>query len=284
MRGKALRAMPAPLTSNPSPPFGGRGEDEQKESLVEEAQSPVESPSLSAPGNGEGPAFEMKFLVDEPLARVMQECVCERLPLDAHGDPQLEGAYRTSTLYLDTEQLDVYRRTEGFKRRKYRIRRYGDEPWIFLERKKRTADRVRKKRTPVPLEELAVLANPLSVNTWPGNWFHQRLLDHGFRPACLVGYQRTAFAGNTTEGPARLTLDRGLRGSLAREWNVPPAEGGLSLLTGQAILEFKFRTALPALFKELIQEFRLTPGAVSKYRHCLLAWGIAEAPREVADA
>ena len=60
---------------------------------MEEAQSPVESPSLSAPGNGEGPAFEMKFLLDEPLARVVEECVRDKLPLDPHGDAHLEGAY-----------------------------------------------------------------------------------------------------------------------------------------------------------------------------------------------
>lgn len=256
-----------------------------KEQAVAEAIGDhVESPSLTSAGTGEGPAFEMKFLLDEPLARAVEAHVRDRLPLDPHGDPALGGAYRTTTLYLDTEHLDVFRRAAKFKRRKYRLRRYGDEPRIFLERKKRSEDRVRKKRTPVPVDELALLANPLSVTTWPGSWFHQRLLDRGLRPACLVGYQRTAFAALTAEGPVRLTLDRGLRGTLARDWDVAPAEGGLAFLTGQAILEFKFRTALPALFKELIQTFQLTPGAVSKYRNCLLAWGVAEAPREVADA
>jgi hypothetical protein len=50
-------------------------------------------------------------------------------------------------------------------------------------------------------------------------------------------------------------------------------EGGLPLLTGSVILEFKFRLALPAGFKELVQEFRLNPSPVSKYRLCRQAWG-----------
>src|SRR5438105_8753232 len=113
----------------------------RKECAVEEALGgPLESPSLSSSGNGEGPAFEMKFLLQEPLARAVEACLGGRLPLDPHGDPALGGAYCTTTLYLDTVNLDVYRRTASFKRRKYRLRRYGDEPRIFLERKKRTAD------------------------------------------------------------------------------------------------------------------------------------------------
>src|SRR5205807_186635 len=83
----------------------------------------VDSPSLSTPADGLGPAFELKFLLDEPLARAVEDQVRGRLPLDTHADPALGGAYRTTTLYLDTAALDLFHRMPSFKRRKYRLHR-----------------------------------------------------------------------------------------------------------------------------------------------------------------
>jgi hypothetical protein len=82
----------------------------------------------------------------------------------------------------------------------------------------------------------------------------------------------------------RLTLDRRVHGILTNEWSLAPFEGGLPLLTGQVILELKFHSALPALFKELVQDLRLSPHTVSKYRLCREAWGASPALREAVDA
>ncbi len=203
---------------------------------------------------------------------------------DPHGDPALGGTYRTTTLYLDTPALDVFHRTPSFKRSKHRLRRYGTEPRVYLERKTKDGDRVRKLRNPIPDEELALLAAPLSVTTWPGHWFHRRLLDRGLKPSALVVYQRNAYIGSGSEGPFRLTLDRRMRGSRMAEWAVPAEDGGLPLLTGQVILELKFRVALPVLFKELVQAMRLDPSLVSKYRSCVSAWGVPAERRGAVDA
>ena len=47
------------------------------------------------------------------------------------------------------------------------------------------------------------------------------------------------------------------------------------------ILELKFRSALPALCKELIQALRLSPCPVSKYRSCMSVWGTSPVRGEV---
>lgn len=242
----------------------------------------VESPSLSA-AKGEA-AFELKFLLDERQARGIEEHIRDRLPLDPHGDPALDGAYRTTSLYLDTPEYDVFHRVAPHKRRKFRVRRYGTGPYLFLERKKKSNDRVRKRRTRIADEELALLAHPLSVHDWPANWFHQRLFELSLQPVCLVGYQRTAYMAMTTEGAVRLTLDRNFRGVLTRSWEVTPVDSGLAFLTEQAILELKFHSALPMLFKELIQQFQLGPSSVSKYRRCLQAWGMTDGRKEAVNA
>jgi VTC domain len=243
-----------------------------------------ESPSLASPGDGAGAAYELKFLLDEARAQEVEAWARRRLTLDPHGDPALGGAYRTTSLYFDTPELDVYHRSPSYKRRKYRVRRYGALPWLFLERKTKWGDRVQKRRTGVPDADLRLLAHPLSLVDWPGHWFHRRLLARRLGPACRIAYQRTAYAGTSADGPLRLTLDRRVRGLLTTAWDLTPFDGGLPLLTGQVILEFKFRSALPVLFKEIIAAFRLSPRTVSKYRLCRGAWGAPASLREAADA
>jgi hypothetical protein len=242
-----------------------------------------ESPSLAAPGGVE-PAFELKFLLEPARAREVESWARGRLSLDPHGDPALGGAYRTTSLYFDTPELDVYHRSPSYKRRKFRLRRYGSAPWAFLERKSKWGDQVEKRRTAVPEGELPFLALPASLVSWPGHWFHRRLLMRRLLPACRVVYQRTAHVGACPEGPLRLTLDRRLHGILTGEWGLGPAEGGLPLLAGQVILELKFRRALPAPFKALVGDLRLTPTPVSKYGLCRRAWEAVAAPREAVDA
>jgi len=64
----------------------------------------------------------------------------------------------------------------------------------------------------------------------------------------------------------RLTFDREIRGHLTDEWRVDPFDGGVPILTGEVICEFKFSSAMPPLFKEIVETLHLAPARVSKYR------------------
>jgi hypothetical protein len=242
-----------------------------------------ESPSLSARGGGAAPAYELKFLLDEERGHEVEAWARRRLALDPHGEPELGGAYRTTSLYFDTPELDVYHRTPSYRRSKFRVRRYGSMPWTFLERKSKWGDRVAKRRVAVPEHELPHLARPVAPLDWPGDWFHGNLIRRQLLPACRIAYERTAFFGSCVDGPMRLTLDRHARGIVTDNWGVTAFAEGVPLLAGQAILEFKFRSALPAPFKELVHDLRLRPSTVSKYRLCREAWGVPLPGRRVAD-
>ena len=239
----------------------------------EPMDAPCTSPSLLPPLDG-APAYEMKFLLDADGARQVAAWAARTLPLDAHADLALGGAYHTVSLYLDTRALDVFHRIKPFRRRKLRVRRYGAEAMVFLERKVRKGDQVRKLRTAIPAGELALLDAPADEADWPGEWFREQVRAGGLRPVCLVGYERVAHTGLSADGPARLTLDRNVRCLPAAGWDVGDVSAGLPLLEGQAILELKFCGAMPALFKQLIGEMRLAPAAASKYRLGVRAWGL----------
>jgi VTC domain len=220
------------------------------------------------------PAFEVKFLLTEAEAQAMQRRLRRRLMLDPHGDPTLGGAYSVTSVYFDTAAFDVYRRSEGHRRRKFRVRRYGMNATAYLERKTKSAQQVRKRRTALPLAELTRLSAEVPPD-WPGAWFVRRLGLRNLRPVGRVTYERLALVGHTPDGPIRATFDRAAVGAPADGPVPDPVSNGPSLLNGAVIGELKFLGAMPALFKSLVEDLRLAPGPVSKYRRCVEAAGLA---------
>src|SRR4051812_43713186 len=85
------------------------------------------SPSLFGPGAeaDSATAYEVKFLLTEDQARELTACIEGALTLDPYADPALGNAYLTTSLYTDTTNFDVFCRSEGYDRDKFRVRRYG---------------------------------------------------------------------------------------------------------------------------------------------------------------
>jgi hypothetical protein len=194
---------------------------------------------------------------------------------DPHGTGEFADGYTTSTLYFDTRQLDVFNRRDSFGRAKYRVRRYGNADQVFLERKLRRPGVLIKRRTLDSIEALACLDASEVDSGWAGHWFHRRLLLRRLRPVCQVTYDRIARLAATAEGVARLTLDSNLR---ATGIDTPAFSGnaGEPFLPGRNILELKYHARVPALFRRLIEAFRLEPSIASKYRLGVAAVSQAE--------
>lgn len=214
------------------------------------------SPSLL---KGDGPAFELKFLLGDQAAQA-EAWAREHLIPDPHGR---DGVYETTSLYCDTDALDVFHRRPGFKRNKYRLRRYEGGEVVHLERKTRKGDRVKKKRDTLPLDQLPVLSAEGLDETQPFAWFVRQMRKRALRPAARVAYERTAFHGPGV----RLTIDRDLRGERAFDWDLSPLTAGRPLVAGKAVLELKFQGMLPGLFRDLLAGLPgQVPAGVSKYR------------------
>ncbi len=229
------------------------------------------SPSLQRDRGGP-PAYELKFLVPEAQARAAEQWIASYLRLDPHCEDAPDRAYRVSSVYCDSPQLGVFHKAPGYARRKFRLRRYGDTPGVFLERKAKWGDRLLKRRTWVAPEELACLAEDGTDRDWPAFWFHRHVLARQLRPTCHVHYRRTAFAGVTDEGPVRLTVDRHLVCVPHYDWTETPPERGRQLLSDAAILELKYRASLPVLFRRMVYELAIAPSTISKYRRAVDVW------------
>ncbi len=234
------------------------------------------SPGLRADAEA-GPAYELKFELAADDVLRMKAWAGSHLQPDPHG---VDGAYRVTSVYCDTAAFDVFHRSTGYRSSKLRLRRYGTTPFVFLERKVRRGDRVRKHRVEVAPEDLGRLAHGVEGQAppagWSAGWFLEQTLRKRVAPTCRVGYRRTAFFGMSGRQAVRLTIDEDLIGVPARGWEAPPLHEGLDLLPGGALLELKFHDVMPELFRRLLPELPLQTARVSKYRRCVLLCGLAQ--------
>ncbi len=230
--------------------------------------TPTVSPSLGS--SKSAPAFEMKFLLDATQADEVTDWAFSLLQIDLNASSP-DGTYETTSLYTDTVARDVLHRSSGYRRRKYRVRRYADGNCVFLEEKKRKGHRVSKRREAVPIEDLPGLADVPGPIDQQGNWFHSQLAEKMLRPVCQISYRRTAFAGGDESDPMRVTLDREIRGQRIDGWWFHSASDAIPILSDSVVLELKFRGAMPCPFKQLLEAMHLMPTGVSKYRYCMMA-------------
>jgi hypothetical protein len=226
---------------------------------------------------------EIKFVVDAAVGQRIRDWARERLDADPHGGGPWSDEYRVSSVYFDTDARDVFHRRGSYGRSKYRIRRYEQEATVFLERKLRTGARLAKRRTSIDVGKLPLMAGS-SLNGDATAWFRRRVALRALRPVCQVSYTRIARVSNTADGPARLTLDEGMT-ALASDSFSFENRSGTPLLAGWAIVEMKYRDTVPAIFKEAVEAFALTPGRWSKYRAAAEAIGLlAERRQRVPSA
>jgi hypothetical protein len=100
-----------------------------------------------------------------------------------------------------------------------------------------------------------------------------------------MSYDRTARVGMASAGTMRMTIDTNLRVLPMPDRAFIPGVG-FPLIEGQCIVELKYRVEVPALFRQLVETFKLAPSPVSKYRIGLGALDYAplNAAREDAPA
>jgi hypothetical protein len=211
---------------------------------------------------------ETKFLIPLEKAPLVLAFAREHLEPDPHGHGPHRDEYLVQSIYFDTPEFHVFRKHGSYGRAKYRVRRYGNADWLFLERKLKRQGLVRKRRTEIGLEEL-----PAITKLPEAAWYRRRLDLRKLNPLMYIQYARAARMKLTAEGMLRLTVDQALRfdTEVNGEW---PRTEGAPFLTEFAVLELKYLT-LPSIAKKMIEEFNLSPGAASKYRMAIRASKLA---------
>ena len=225
-------------------------------------------------------AREIKFLVDSERGPEIQAWMRANLAPDEFGSGPEHDQFATSSLYFETEAFDVFHRRGSYGKSKYRVRRYGGSPIMFLERKFRTERVLIKRRTTAALGDFRRIEAAEPDPSWYGYWFHRRLIARRLKPLVQVSYVRTARLGTSPHGKVRMTIDFDLRVLPLPDGAFLPGTG-LPLMPGHNVIEVKYCVQLPPNLRDMISQFALKTQPMSKYRAGLALLGLSPEPTQV---
>lgn len=224
---------------------------------------------------------ECKYLIPETVAARVRSDLTPFVRPDPHAALRPGFRYPISSLYLDSEDMALYRATiEGNRARfKLRVRSYSDAPDapVVLEVKRRSGGIVRKSRCPIPRQFVpGVLAG--EAEDVPGldapsraalREFVGLMLARRASPRVVVRYDREAYVGSSGEG-IRATFDLRLRALPCDRPEVPiVAAGFVPIRQGLVLLELKFNDRCPGWLVRLVQRHELQRTSFSKYCHAV---------------
>jgi hypothetical protein len=255
------------------------GHDPRRGALRRFEERPLPRPTLE-------PTFfsryECKYVVDplilDPLRAYLRAFVVpDRF---AAGRPGYR--YPVCSLYLDSEDLRLYRQTADGERQRFklRVRTYSDDPATkaYIEVKKKDSAIVQKRRAGVERAQVRALLERRDSSWFDGLDAGRRADAEEFvhhmnvvsaRPLLRVRYQREAYQATGGE-PARITIDSELTYALGLGSELGHADGRFfPVPLGGVILEIKFTDRFPWWVQDLVREFGLNQRAVPKYLLCV---------------
>lgn len=236
--------------------------------------------------------FELKYVL--PLAErdALLARFADRFRPDTLGSPT--GRYPVVSLYCDSADRkcywDAWRGVPA--RRKLRLRLYGTLDGslpvaTFVEIKHRDGGEGAKRRVPLPLEQALALVDGGQVP--PAGPAEARILqeasrlvaDEGFRPACVIRYDRQAyrFIGADGAEQLRITFDQGIRARFDKLTPRPEDDGcALPVLAdGLCLMEVKGATSAPFDFAAHLSSRGIFPRSFSKYSESVRLYGATPA-------
>ena len=223
--------------------------------------------------------FELKYLITESTSERVRDFVRCYLSMDEYSVGKPNYSYPVHSLYLDSDNLEIYWRTiNGDKNRfKLRLRYYSDHPDtpVFFEIKRRMKDVILKQRGGVrqgavpillrgqfPGPEHMVGSNPKSLVAVQRFCEFMTRLDA--TPKSHIFYKREAYVSDNDE--VRVTMDR----DVFSEPNLTPnikikMDNPVHAFVGTVILELKFTNRFPNWFRELVRMANVMQCGAAKY-------------------
>jgi SPX domain protein involved in polyphosphate accumulation len=231
--------------------------------------------------------YELKYLIPHRIAIQVREFVQQHFDLDEFGNGRPNWAYPVHSLYLDSDNWEIFWRTvNGDKNRfKLRIRYYNDaaETPVFWEIKRRMKDVILKERCAIRRAYAAYVMNgqlpaphemfsPHSTSEQKAIQDFLRLqFDIGAVPKMHVVYDREAYVHGKLND-FRITFDRHVRvatrfdGSLTTRMEDPfVCTGPCDDPEDVVILELKFTDRFPNWYRDLICRFDLMQTGAAKF-------------------
>ena len=224
-----------------------------------------------------GRRFESKYLVEENRAQRIRDYIRPFVELDRFAALRDLHKYPVCSLYLDSSDLELCRKTlHGHKNRyKLRVRTYSDNPDdpLFFEVKRRVDGMVLKARSQTSRAQGDVIlsgriprADQITADLFARiNEFSALSKTTRAKPVLRVKYQREAYESIAPDR-VRITFDTQLRHVVTPVYEVShDGPGWCATPVPGTILEIKFSQSFPSWITSLIQTFDLQKLSVAKY-------------------
>jgi SPX domain protein involved in polyphosphate accumulation len=216
-------------------------------------------------------------LVEDALVPLIRDAVRPFVRLDHFAAAQDDRRYPICSLYLDTPDLELCRKTlHGHKNRyKLRIRSYSDAPDdpVYLEVKRRVDGVILKCRNRVSRSEGVVVLrgesnarrNIILDDSAGHDDFSALATATGVYPVIRVRYLREAYESIGYD-PVRITFDTQIQHLVTLEPNLShEGEGWRATPVNGTVIEIKFTDRFPSWVRNLVQVFELQKLSVAKY-------------------
>lgn len=215
---------------------------------------------------------EFKYFCSDFDLDIVQARLTPLLEIDPYSDKEY-GDYVIRSLYFDDYQDNCLNHNEISigRRKKYRIRYYGNNPdFLKLEKKAKQNAKAQKTSCLLTRDEYEQL---FYGDTGELYWttekpllkeFSLQIMMNLFAPKVILHYERTAFID--FPGNVRVTLDRNISCSnelehfLDGDYRIIPI-----LEAGNHLLEVKYDEFLPQYIKQVVQLDTLEQATFSKY-------------------
>jgi hypothetical protein len=242
------------------------------ETPASQSEPPVQAPrafKAAKPIN----RYELKYFV--PVS-VMNDLTLAMRGFTRPDPHDLEGrGYRVYSIYWDSPDYRFFwEKIEGYsERRKLRIRRYGDAPYVFFEIKQRFDRTLQKLRLQYSLEEANRFFDDEREDRWSpelrANPTAREVLllkhEYNLMPKMAVSYRRRALFGEF-EPDLRVTFDTRLMYSDAHLDVADRFDTGKYVVDPRiAVMEVKFSERVPLWLMNLIRRHGLQITRMSKY-------------------
>lgn len=206
---------------------------------------------------------ELKFLIDEPQRRQLEQVFAQRMLPDAFGHSSIRN------IYYDTPDFRLIRHSleKPLYKEKLRLRCYGNGGPVFLEVKKKYKGIVYKRRIRISEPEAAAFMEHRGMipDTQIGReMVYFRDFYQNLQPQVYLSYERDAWYSKTDPG-LRITIDEDIR---YRDSNLHLTEGpgGQTILPpDRYLMEVKAENAIPLWLTELLAELKISKISFSKY-------------------
>lgn len=226
--------------------------------------------------------YEKKYLLTEETAVAIRRFVAAYIPPDRHMAGADREGYHVHSLYLDSPDCELYRRSVLNEKNRYklRIRFYdlADDGIAFLEIKRRLSDSIHKQRAMISKESArrllcgqplgaADLLAPSDDSMRALHEFSELRQRLGADGVVYVHYLREAYAAPVDN--TRVTFDRNVAAeSFNYEAGLHPNGHSQLLQPPCVVLELKHFGHAPPWISDLVATFDLRRTAFPKYLRC----------------